>query len=31
MRQSRENQLPLTPLWPDHQHAQELREIQDPR
>ena len=27
MRQSRENQLPLTPLWPDHQHAQELREI----
>ena len=27
MRQSRENQLPLTPLWPDHQHARELREI----
>jgi len=27
MRQSRENQLPLTPLWPDHKHAQEVQEI----
>ena len=27
MRQSRENQLPLNPLWPDHKHAPELREI----
>ena len=27
MRQSRENQLPLTPVWPDHRHGEELREI----
>ena len=27
MRRNRENQLPLTPLWPDHQLGEELRMI----
>ncbi len=29
MRKNRENQLPLSPLWPDHQLAQELKLISE--
>ncbi len=29
MRKNRENQLPLSPLWPDHQLAKELRVISE--
>ena len=27
MRRNRENQLPMSPLWPDHQLGEELRMI----
>ncbi len=29
MRKNRENQLPISPLWPDHQLARELRVISE--